>query len=262
MACALLLVAVVSCTGAGEVKTDEGRAGSGIEGIVRLEGRESPVAGAHVYAYTDYSKNLMGVADYVSKGSKADGSYRLDLPPGEYYLVARKRATGANYGPIVTGDLYDHRFEAKPVKVREGGYLEQDFDLTRLKEPLFFQVFTEEARKTDTGIRGRILDDSGVPVAGAFATAYENQDMRRLPDYASSVTDDEGYFTLYLPKGGRYYIGARSHARKVPQPGEPVGRYTGTEDHSVLVSDGSFVEGIEIRLKPFRSEVPAGYRPY
>ena len=235
---------------------------SGVSGRVVLRETGQPVQGVHVYAYTDYSKNLIGVADHVSKGSDDDGSYLLTLPPGEYYLVARKRVSGANYGPIVTGDLYDHRFEQKAFRIEEGGVLEKDFELEKLSEPMFFQVFTESQRKTMTGIRGRIFDQDGESVQGAFATAYRSSDMKRLPDFASTLTGDDGSFTLYLPAGGKWYIGARSHARAAPEPGEPVGRYDGSDDHSLQVTENSFVEGVEIVLKPFSSQVPAGYTPY
>ena len=221
-----------------------------------------PVQGAHVYAYVDFSKNLIGVADYVSKGSKEDGSYQLELPPGEYYLVARRRNSGANYGPIVTGDLYDHGFQQEAVRVEPDRDLERNFEVVELREPMFFQVFTEAQRKTGTGIHGRILDLGKEPVQGAFATAYMDSNMKRLPDFVSTLSGDDGTFTLYLPGGGKWYIGARSRARAAPVPGEPVGRYGGSDDHSILVTEDSFVEGIEIILKPFSSQVPAGYSPY
>jgi len=235
---------------------------SAISGRVVLKGSDQAVQGAHVYAYTDYSKNLIGVADHVSKGSADDGSYTLTLPPGEYYLVARKRVSGSNYGPIVTGDLYDHRFEQQAVSVEAGRTLEKDFELDNLSEPMFFQVFTEGQRETGTGIRGRIFDQDQEPIQGAFATAYRTSDMKRLPDFASTLTGDDGSFTLYLPNGGKWYIGARSHARAAPEPGEPVGRYDGSGDHSLMVTEDSFVEGIEVILKPFSSQVPEGYTPY
>ena len=257
---ACLVLAACATTGDAPAAAEEG--GSGLSGRVVLGSSGQPLAGVYVYAYRDYSKNLMGVADFVSRRSSSDGAYLLDLPPGEYYVVARKRASGSNYGPIVTGDLYDHRFQEKAVRVVPGSYAQLDFTLTELKEPLFFQVFTEAARKTDTGIRGRIVDERGEPVNGAFATGYVNDEMKRLPDYASTVSDDDGHYTLYLPTGGRYFVGARSHARGVPEPGEPTGRYDGSEDHSVLVQDGTFVEGIDITLRPFASEPPKGYQPY
>ena len=236
--------------------------GPGISGRVVLKGTGQPVQGTHIYAYTDYSKNLIGVADHVSKGSSQDGSYLLKLPPGEYYIVARKRVSGANYGPIVTGDLYDHRFEQQILKIAESGMLEKDFELEKLSEPMFFQVFTEGQRKTLTGVRGRVFDEEGEAVQGAFATAYRTSDMKRLPDFVSTLTGDDGSFTLYLPTGGKWYIGARSHARAAPEPGEPVGRYDGSDDHSLLATENSFVEGIKIILKPFSSQVPPGYIPY
>jgi hypothetical protein len=261
VAMGLFLLAAVGCQTlrGGQDAVSEG---SGVAGRIVMKETGRPVQGAHVYAYTDYSKNLVGVADHVSKGSAEDGSYLLSLPPGEYYLVARKRASGANYGPIVTGDLYDHRFEQQPFRVEPSRVVEKDFALDRLSEPMFFQVFTETQRKTETGIRGRLIDQDGVPVQGAFATAYRDSNMKRLPDFASTLSSDDGRFTLYLPYGGKWFIGARSHARAAPEPGEPVGRYDGKDDHSVQVTENSFVEGIEIILKPFTSQVPAGYVPY
>lgn len=235
---------------------------TGVGGSIVQKDGGQPVQGAHVYAYTDYSKNLIGVADHVSKSSADDGSYMLMLPPGEYYLVARKRGSGANYGPIVTGDLYDHRFEQQSFSVRSGQVKEKNFELEKLSEPMFFQVFTEGQRTTGTGIRGRILDQGGEPVQGAFATAYRDANMKRLPDFASTLTGDDGEFTLYLPGGGKWYVGARSHARAAPVPGEPVGRYDGSADHSLQVTEDSFVEEVEITLKPFSSQVPEGYTPY
>jgi len=236
--------------------------GSGIRGRVLLKSTDQPVNGAHVYAYRDYSKNLIGVADYVSRGTGEDGSFTLDLPPGEYYFVSRMRASGANYGPILTGDLYDHRYQAKPVRITAGRFVDLEFFLVEMTEPMFFQMFTQADRRTDTGIRGRILDKSGLPVQGAFATAYRNSNMKRLPDFVSTLSGDDGYFVLYLPEGGRWHIGARSHARGVPRPGELVGKYQGSEDNSILVLEGSFHDGIDITLRPFASQPPAGYKPF
>ena len=235
---------------------------TGIQGTVRNENTGKPVKGAHVYAYVDYSKNLIGVADYVSRGSEEDGSYQLDVPPGEYYIVARRRASGSNYGPVVTGDLYDHRYGEKPIGVSASQTNNMDFSLQEMKEPLFFQVFTEQERKTDTIVRGHIVNESGVSVQGAFATAYVDDNMKRLPDYASTLTGDDGIYTLYLPSGGRYLIGARVHARSVPKPGEPIGRYEGSEDHSVTIESGDSLEGIDMTVRPFTSEAPPGYKPY
>lgn len=257
---ALTLVTASCATSPSAMSSDS--AGSGIKGRIVAKATGEPVARAHVYAYVDPGKNLIGVADHVSKGSSEDGSYTIELPAGEYYIVSRKRESGANYGPIVTGDLYDHRYEHETIRVQAGKYTQLDFSLVDLSEPMFFQVFTEPQRKTTTGFSGNIVDEKGVPVQGAFATAYSDNNMKRLPDFASTLSDDDGEYTLYLPEGGKWYVGARTHARGVPKPGEPVGRYEGTEDHSIEVPTEGFVEGVVINLKPFTSEPPAGYVPY
>ena len=96
--------------------------GSGVQGLVFLRSTGQPFEGAHVYAYRDSGKNLIGVADFVSRGIGQDGSFTLQLEPGEYYFVSRKRASGANYGPVLTRDLYDHQFQEKPVRITAGRY--------------------------------------------------------------------------------------------------------------------------------------------
>jgi hypothetical protein len=257
---ALTLVTASCATSPSAMSSDS--AGSGIKGRIVAKGTGEPVAGAHVYAYVDPGKNLIGVADHLSKGSSEDGSYTIELPAGEYYIVSRKRESGANYGPIVTGDLYDHRYEHETIRVQAGKYTQLDFSLVDLSEPMFFQVFTEPQRKTTTGFSGNIVNEKGVPVQGAFATAYSDNNMKRLPDFASTLSDDDGAYVLYLPQGGKWFVGGRSHARGVPKPGEPIGRYDGTPDHSLQVEDGAFIKNVDLVLKPFASEVPEGYKPY
>ncbi len=240
---------------------------SGIWGRVVMRDSGEPVEKAYVYAYVgkiEYraaSLGIIGVTDWVSHGSGSDGSYKLDLPPGDYFVVARKRQSGLNYGPLSVGDYYDHGPGRVSTRVRKKKYTEVNFILMELNEPLFFQGITAVSRVSDTGIRGRILDEEGKHVPGTYAIAYKDDDMQRLPDFASTITDDEGNYTIYLPSGGRYWLAARSHAMKVPVQGEPFGRYEVSDDHSVTVQDSTFLEGIDIMLRPFDGDIPEGYRP-
>jgi len=240
---------------------------SGIWGKVVMRDSGEPVAGAYIYGYVGKiehraaSLGIIGVTDWVSRGSGPDGSYKLDLPPGDYFVVARKRQSGLNYGPLSVGDFYDHSPGRVSTRVRKGKYTEVNFILMKLTEPLFFQGMTAVSQVTKTGIKGRLLDEEGNHIPGTYAIAYKDDDMQRLPDFASTLTDDEGNFTIYLPSGGRYWLAARFHAMKVPVQGEPFGRYEGSDDHSVIVQDGSFVEGIDITLRPFDGDPPEGYRP-
>jgi hypothetical protein len=123
--------------------------------------------------------------------------------------------------------------------------------------PMFFKKEIIE-RKTDTGVRGILVDTQGNPVAGGFAMAYVDADMQRLPDYASTLTNENGQFTIYLPRGGTYFLGGRIHAWDMPRPGEPYGKYGGDPPAPVEVADGTFVEGIRIVMQPFSGTYQPG----
>ena len=88
---------------------------------------------------------------------------------------------------------------------------------------------------------GMILVSKLVKQAAAF----------RMPDFTSAMTAADGRFVIYLPAGGRYWLGARAHILEKPAPGEPFGLFEGSPDHSLEVPEGSFVDGIDIVLRGF-----------
>ena len=124
-----------------------------------------------------------------------------------------------------------------------------DLDLEEMRDLMFSR--TGPRGPTTTGIRGRITDEAGAPVAWVFAIAYTSADMRRVPEFTSPMTAADGGFVIYLPAGGRYWVAARKHIREKPAPGEPFGLYEGSPDHAVDVATGSFADGIDIVLRGF-----------
>jgi len=264
----LLLAVILVCTlpAPGAAKPKEPKK-SGIRGKIVMKSTGEPVSKAYVYAYVGKVETraaqmgIIGISDWISHGSDEEGNYKLDLPPGEYFLAARKRASGLNYGPLYKGDWYDHKVARQPTVIKKGRYQTCDFELIKLDEPMFFQGLTAAAKATDTGIRGRLLDEKGEHVPGTFVMAYMNDDMQRAPDFASTLTDDEGYYTLYLPKGGRYWIAGRFFVMKMPQKDEPFARYEGSTDHSIVVEKGQFLEGIDLVLRPYDGDPSGGSMP-
>jgi hypothetical protein len=85
--------------------------------------------------------------------------------------------------------------------------------------------------------------------------AYTSGDMKRVPEYTSVMTGTDGMFVIYLPRGGKYWVSARKNIREKPLEGEPYGLYAGTPDHSVLVTEGRFVGGINIQLEEYRKGI-------
>jgi len=59
-----------------------------------------------------------------------------------------------------------------------------------MKAPMFFKSRVVD-RETATGIRGLLVDSSGQPVMGGFAMAYSDPELKRLPDYASTLSDEQ-----------------------------------------------------------------------
>jgi hypothetical protein len=218
----------------------------GVRGTLTRDGR--PRAGATVYAYRRRSENFLGPADFASAPSGRDGSYALDLVEGSYWLVARRRASGSDAGPLLPGDL-QRVHPGNPATVAPGSVTVVDLELEEMRDLMLSRAGPRGP--TDTGIRGRITDAAGAPVAWVFAFAYAGGDMRRMPDFTSALTGADGRYVIHLPAGGRYRVGARAHIREKPAPGELFGLYERSPDHAVEVATGAFVDGIDIVLRPF-----------
>ncbi len=227
----------------------DGQGRTGISGRVLLKADASPLAGAYINIYPDTISNLLGPSQFISAPTEADGSFSIELPPGTYYVVARKRSSGQASGPLATGDYYSEH-QRIIARVAEGKLTQVDLEMARMKAPMFFKKDLAETR-TDTGIRGVLIDQQGKPVAGGFAIAYTDDNLQRLPDFASTLTNQQGEFTLYLPGGGNYYLAARIHAWDMPREGELYGKHGGENPVVMKIADNSFVEGIKIRMTPF-----------
>lgn len=269
----LLLTALLlplGCLGPGDyvgaerrvTKLVDGQGKTGITGRVLLKENGTALADAYVNIYPDARSNLLGPSQFISTPTDAQGRYTLEVPPGTYYVVARKRVSGLPSGPLSPGDLYSEH-ERISTRVAAGKLAVVDLAVAPMKAPMFFkkQMTPQEATM---GIRGVLLDAGGKPVPGSFAIAYVNADMQRLPDFVSTLTDGAGNFTIHLPEAGTYYLGGRIHAWDMPRPGELYGRLGGETPQPVQVQQGQFVENIRIILTPFTGEYKQGKsrRPY
>lgn len=230
----------------------DGGGKSGIVGQVRLKVDGRPLGDAYVNIYPDTISNLLGPSQFISSPTDQEGRYAIDLPPGTYYVVARKRMTGDSTGPLSPGDYYSEH-QRIVTEVLPGKRSVVDLPVIAMKAPMFFKKEVVD-RETTTGIRGRLVDLNGKPLPGGFAMAYTDVDMKRLPDYASTLSDAEGRFTIYLPTGGTFYLAARFHAWDMPQPGEPYGKL----EAPVVVDNGKFVEGVVMEMEPFTGEYQKG----
>ena len=239
----------------------DGQGKTGIRGHIFNKADGTPLSGGYVNIYPDSISNLLGPSQFISLPTDASGYYQLEVPAGIYYVVARKRASGQSTGPLSPGDYYSEH-QRLVTRVEAGQFVEIDLPVVAMKAPMFFKRVVDQ--QTDTGIKGVLVDQAGKPVMGGFAMAYSDKAMKRLPDYASTLSDEQGRFTIYLPEGASFYLAARIHAWDMPSPGEPYGKYGGEEPIRVDVATGQFATDVRIVMTPFTGTYQAGksQRPF
>ncbi len=234
----------------------DGQGHTGLRGQITVKESGTPVPGAFVNIYPDTISNLLGPSQFISSPTDEQGRYQVEVPAGIYYVVARKRLSGQPTGPLEPGDFYSEH-QRIVVRVEPGKIAVVDLPVVAMKAPMFFKSRVVD-RETSTGLRGTLVDPAGKPVMGGFAMAYADPEMKRLPDFASTLSDGEGHFTIYLPEGGTYYLAARIHAWDMPTPGEPYGKYGGAQPIPVTVDTDRFVEDLRIEMVPFSGAYQPG----
>lgn len=159
------------------------------------------VQGANVYVYS--SPDVRKPADFMSSASEESGLFRMVLPPGKYWAVARlKRAEG--YGPLMRGDK--HSGEPVEIELSAGRETDMDFVVADLGDAIEARKVKARVGEGLVRISGRIIDEKGEPVTHAYAFANINEKLSRIPDYLSVWVDRDGRYTLYIPRG-TYYVG-------------------------------------------------------
>lgn len=207
-----------------------------------------PATGAYVYAYRNLRGGLRGPADFEAVVD-ADGRYLLDLVEGSYYLVARQRPDGGDAGPPRTGDAWALP-EKNPVVVVSGRLSAVDFILHTVAQPMLMRDGT--LTSGDTGFTGVLVDVDGTPVIGAFVIAYPDKDVRHMPEATSPAVGDDGRFTLYVERPGRWCLAARTRPRGQPVTGELYGMLGEGAAGCREAATGALIEVGAIRLAPYR----------
>ncbi|MBE0500666.1 MAG: carboxypeptidase regulatory-like domain-containing protein [Desulfuromonadales bacterium] len=216
----------------------EGR--SGLKGVITFQGE--PLEKSYLYVYKDADKGFKGPPYFIQP--VADGNFRLRLPPGDYFLLARKRAKGGQFGPIEIGDYFNYYY-GNPVRLNKGEIRYIDLEtVSRLSmleegEPLPLQ-----------GVRGEVLDADGRPVSGVHVFAYRDAAMTKSPDFFSAMTQSDGRFELSLPELGTWYLLARENFGGPAAEGENYGRYQADPAHAVRLEADSQPLEIIIHVQP------------
>lgn len=222
------------------------REGTGVRGIV-LSGRK-PARDAYVYAYPAGTGTVRGPSYVAFARTGEDGRYVLPLREGSFVIVARRKGSENETGAIQPGG--ESGGEGERVDLAPG--ITKEIGAISLHPPeegkRRMRVEAGGQERRGASIRGVVVRADGSPGAGVYVMAYPDHRMIGRPYAISGKTGRDGAFLLPLPKPGKYYLGARTERGGPVSPGEWVGRYDGSPDHSVEVAPGEAREGISIRV--------------
>jgi hypothetical protein len=193
---------------------------SGISGRLLFE--DDPLGRAYVHVYRDGSTNFRGMG-MAAIPTGAEGLFRVKLPPGNYYLLARKRLGGGMYGPPGKNDYIGYYF-GNPVEVRSGEFRQVALETTTRVDLIEEIWFTEE--EGAGWFRGNVADADGNPVEGLYVLFYDDKDMTGAPVFVAGPTGAGGKFKVRAAEG-KYYLLARSNLGGPPEAGERYGKYRG-----------------------------------
>lgn len=217
-----------------------------LSGVVTSGG--DPLEGATVSLYPDAAGDFRGQGFATLPPTGRSGAFRIDaLPEADYFVIVRKRASRKSAGPVADGDFFGF-YGANPVRVRSGRMAK--IRVAAVAKASEIGKDDSLFRDTGTQITGRVTDREGRAAPGVYAFAYEEKTMAlKRPSAISRPADGDGRYVLNLPRGGVFYLGARSDYGDTPRPGEWYGRYAGTADHSVAVETGKNHAGIDITVE-------------
>ena len=156
--------------------------------------------GANVVLYLDGKADFRGLGYSTAPPTSKEGSFRVDfLPESDYYLIARKRATGKAAGPLTDGDYFGY-YVANPVAVKAGKIARITFGVVSKAG----EIGKDDSLFRDTGthVTGHIKNKDGKPVKGVYAFAYKDKVMaHKRPEYISRTVDEDGKYVLNLAEG-------------------------------------------------------------
>ena len=193
---ALLLLAFLLLAGVSACIQGQG---SGLAGIVLFQ--DQPLSSAQIEIYLKAEQDR-ATLPFATTSSDAAGRYRIALPAGRYYLIAKKKMEGSGgptrmlmaASPLNPLDLQGGKKEVAPFNLREMG---RDGALVA---------------EANTGVKGRIVHNQQ-PVANAFVYVYSEKSAGLIgPSYGEAVRSAaDGTFTIPLP-AGNFYLAARKRA--------------------------------------------------
>ena len=211
-----------------------------IEGSTTVAG--APAAGAEVQFFVKAGAERTGTP-FAVKAAGNDGTFRVELPPGLYHIVARKTVREGGRDRVYKGE-----FPRNPVIVDAGK------TATGVVIALAEMSSAGFTPREGTGVRGIVLS-GGIPVRDANVYAYSaDAGTARGPSYvAFARTDARGRYMLPLREGSFVIVARRKGNENETGAIQPKGE-SGGDGERVDLSVGDMKEIGAITLRPPEEE--------
>ncbi|GAB4369903.1 MAG: hypothetical protein Kow00128_16490 [Deltaproteobacteria bacterium] len=196
-----------------------------VEGKARIG--NDPAAGAEIRFFVREGEERSGTPFATGESGK-DGSFRKELPPGAYFVTARRTAREGGRERTWKGE-----YPGNPVQVEAGGRT-AGIDL-----PMSEMSGTGFVAQEGTGVTGTVRS-GGRPAAGVFVYAYpvEAGTVRGPSFVAFAKTDGRGVFSLPLREGSFRVVARRKGGMSEAGRMEPRGESGGDASRPVTLSAG------------------------
>ena len=172
-------------------------------------GEDGPLAGAAAVFYLDASTQFRGPG-YLEAQTDEAGRFEVRLSPGRYYVVVRRRAGAAAFGPLEAGDDFGY-FPWNPLYVRRGERVSLQMSAVRVLKRSGWSVPSQ----VRTRVSGTIRDRSGRPLEGYRAFLHAKPSMLGKPEFVSEPGGPDGRYTIWVDREGKFYLGARGDRKSV-----------------------------------------------
>ncbi len=213
---------------------------SGVWGEISFQGQ--PLERTYLYVYKSTESDFKGPAWFIQPVEK--GTFRMSLPPGDYWLLARKRMKGGQYGPIEIGDYFNFYY-GNPLHIEKN-----ELKNIKLETITRLSMLEEDPAAAFTGIHGSVVDSANRSVAGLRVFAYRSATMTGTPAYISAVTSKDGRFNLAIPEPGNYWLLAREVIGGPAAPGELYGKFYNAKNTGISLSAQQMSQEVRIDVSP------------
>lgn len=173
--------------------------GTGLSGRILFQ--DKPLAAAQVEIYLKADKDR-SVQPFAMGTTDVAGDYRIELPPGRYFVIGKQRGEGPDGRPrMLMADA-----PGNPYPVERGQTRVPPFNLREMGREGGLSA------AADGGVSGR-LTAGGQSLDRAFVYVYAETASGLIgPSFGEAVqVDADGTFRIALP-AGRYHLVARRRA--------------------------------------------------